>query len=221
MHQLQDLRDLPRRLGDRRQWFQLGMASATVLTPLVSRWRSLRAAERARALWAASQSGVRWPWVPSVSEEQLPPLARRDVRTGVWLAGVAVGLAAAGTAAFVIARQRMRAEEEPLELPLITRTAANGSLQGDSEAILDRRDPLDRMSGAFSAGAGAATNAQPDVAHARQEPPTPQFVGNTQTLLYAPTDEGEPPPEEVRIYFVSEAQARQAGYRAASGDLKQ
>lgn len=230
MQQLQELRGLPHRLGDRRQWFQVGMASATILTPLVSRWRSLRAAERARALWEASQISARWPWNHSVSEESLPPLARREVRTGLWLAGVGVGLAAAGTAAFIIARRRWHAEEEPLDLPLITRASANGSLDATGAASSDRGHVIGDGStlangsaqtlasaGPASNGAGTEPGALLGGVGAPLEPPEPLFIGNTRTLQYAAADADDAPPEEMRIYFASEAQARQAGYHPASG----
>lgn len=220
MQQLHELRGLPRKLGDQREWFQLGVVSATVLAPLVSRWRSLHAAERARALWAASQANARWPWTHPASEEQLPPLARRDVRTGLWLAGVAVGLAATGTLAFVIARRRMRVEEEPLELPLITRVDTNGSFQESGESVTSQRNGMGHTPVSASDNTATTPHAQPDTARTHHEPPAPLFVGNTQTLLYTPADNGEPPPEEVRIYFASEAQARQAGYHAAPGYTK-
>ncbi|HEY7834955.1 MAG TPA: hypothetical protein VIG30_15375 [Ktedonobacterales bacterium] len=232
MRQMVDRVRLAQGQGDRRDWFRLGMASATIATPLVSRWRALRAAERARALWQASQAGARWPWAhpaSAVEEKHLPPLARRDVRTGLWLAGVAVGLGVAGTAAFIIARRRLRVDEPPLDLPLITHAAKTGAF--GAEGVLPPRPR------ASEAGAGAAlptggedvaaapangtiAPTPPTVAHAVADmapPPAPRYVGNTRTLLYVSADGADLPPEEVRVYFASEAQATQAGYHATPG----
>ncbi len=124
-------------LGERARWFRVGIVSATVLTPLVSRWQTLRAAERARALWQASRSGAQRPWVKHEATPDLPPLARKsNLSTGLWLAGVGVGLVAAGTAAYFVARRRMAArDEEPLELSLSGPNGADGN-QDMAEAEL-------------------------------------------------------------------------------------
>lgn len=236
MQQVREWRNRPARLNgslnDSRQWFQMGMISATVLTPLLSRWRALRAAERARELWEMSQAGTRWPWAHPVAEEHPPPLARRQVRTGLWLAGVSVGLVAAGTTAYLVARRRLRAEEEPLELPLISRAGANGSHDAASAASGPRpttartpapavsagersatQTPTPAASGASAEDVSAETDQPSGARPAPEPPPAPLFVGNTRTLTYTPADGDDPPPEDVRIYFASEEQAIQAGYR--------
>ena len=125
---------------DSGQWFRMGIVSATVVTPLVSRWRSLRAAERARVLWDASRANTQWPWAQSgatmggaapaavaVTDPMLAP-PRPSVRPGLWLAGVGVGLAVAGAAAFVIARRRMQSNEAPVEVPWPAGANGNGTL---------------------------------------------------------------------------------------------
>jgi len=225
MRQMREWRDLPARLRERRQWFQLGMISATMLTPLVSRWRSLRAAERARDLWEASQARTRWPWTQVRREEEAPLEAHRDVRPGLWLAGVGVGLVAAGGVAVILTRRRMRAEGESLEVPIDGHASVNGSHAPQSphtQRALSRTASQAASAGATGAPAQRlgvderADDAEPsagprDIAPA-EPPPVPLYIGNMRTMIYAPADE-DLPPIESRVYFASEDQARQAGYR--------
>jgi hypothetical protein len=122
MNQLQDLQS---KLGERAEWFRVGVMSATVLTPLVTRWQALRAEDRARAARETRQAGVAWPWTRARSGPEVSPgVQPMDRHLGLWLVGVGAGLVAAGTVAYVVARRRMRsAEEQPVDLPL---TSPNG-----------------------------------------------------------------------------------------------
>src|SRR5579884_1881056 len=110
---MQQLTDLRRRFISRGQWVQLGVMSASVLAPLVSRWNDLRAAERARALRDQAQerlhgAGKLAPWNQRAAREQLEEIVRQvtDAATDapgpkrsssmLWLIGAGVGLVAAG-----------------------------------------------------------------------------------------------------------------------------
>jgi hypothetical protein len=216
------MKRLREQTSDRARWFRLGMVSATAMAPLVTRWRSLRAAERAQALWEASQERAsslhlpgRQPAVPVPTD---PP--RANVRAGLWLAGAGVGLVAAGVVAFVVARRRMLArEEQPLDLPF---TGLNGRDQQHDEPA---RDPV-----AARAGAEAAT-ARPEAPERAASAPTPRrplaadaedsepdevapIIGDLRTLVYY--DAGAPalPAEPDRVYFRSAQDALAAGFRA-------
>jgi hypothetical protein len=46
----------PAALGDRGRWLQLGMLSAAAAAPLIARWRSLRADDRAQALFERAEA---------------------------------------------------------------------------------------------------------------------------------------------------------------------
>jgi hypothetical protein len=93
----------------RARWFQVGVISATVLTPLVRRWQTLRAAEQARALWEAGRAGAARPFLRARHDETAP----HDVNPRLWLAGAGVGLVAAGALAYyVVARRRLVADDE-------------------------------------------------------------------------------------------------------------
>jgi hypothetical protein len=218
------LQHLQERMGDRARWFRLGMVSATAVAPLVTRWRSLRAAERARALWEASQArGPRpgshtRPGAPVPAE---PP--RANVRAGLWLAGAGVGLVAAGAVAFVIARRRimLAAEERPLDLPL---TGLNGREFRDDDTSARVRDTVAAPTGAGLANAeqtapsSIATPSRWD-ARATDGPDTEPdeiapIIGNLRTLAYFAADAPNLPTEADRVYFRSAEDARDAGFHA-------
>ncbi|HEY7983335.1 MAG TPA: hypothetical protein VID73_04155 [Ktedonobacterales bacterium] len=211
-------------MGDRTRWFRLGMVSATAMTPLITRWRSLRAAERARALWEASQARGPLAWSPA--RRAAPPPAeapRANVRPGLWLAGAGVGLVAAGAVAFVVARRRMlAAEERPLDLPL-------SGLNGSDRPTDEPRGPV-RASVATAAAAGPASAEQMagapsawDAHPADSLEPEPAavapIIGNLQTLAYYDASSPNVPEETDRVYFRSAEDARDAGFHAArAGD---
>ncbi|HEV2238393.1 MAG TPA: hypothetical protein VGR57_17170 [Ktedonobacterales bacterium] len=219
--QMQRMQRMQQRMGDRARWFRLGMVSATAMTPLITRWRSLRAAERARALWEASQAHGPLPWSPARRAETPPAEApRANVRPGLWLAGAGVGLVAAGAVAFVVARRRMlAAEERPLDLPL---SGLNGTDRPGGES----RDPVRAGVTTATATTGPAgaeqTAAAPsawDVRTADSLESLPDevapIIGNLRTLDYYDASSPNVPEETDRVYFRSAEDARAAGFHAA------
>src|SRR5579872_1092461 len=132
MRQFDSLRK--RNEDQRSRWFQVGLASATLLTPLLKRWNDLRAAEQARAWRDEAEARLREVrrWNPiqrnnarrqaqeAIEQVAAPRGAVGNVSATIWLAGVGVGLLAAGTGAYFLVRRRMHLErEEPLlDLPI-------------------------------------------------------------------------------------------------------
>ena len=148
---------------------------------------------------------------------------RRRQTTILWLAGVGIGLVAAGVAAYFVARKRMASaieEEEPMvELPVERNLA---------EAIVGRNSGMSGMSGASGvsgvsgvsgmSNSYSATDGQPVSAFSgatgTAAPGQARYIGNIHTMVFHDADDaGHLPSEENRIYFASEDEARQAGYR--------
>lgn len=164
---------------------------------------------------AAAEALRRLP-IPARTLEELappPPIARpsnRRVSVTLWTIGVAVGLAAAGTAAFIILRNRMNenaAEETLVEIPL-TRTSST--------------DTLARTQAAEAATEGPAVvheepSEEPEVAEeptfSEEDAEGALFVGNIHSGVYQPIGSKRLPAPEHRTYFSSEEQAVRAGYR--------
>ena len=141
---------------------------------------------------------------------------QRQRTTLLWLAGVGVGLVAAGGAAYFIARRRMASaieDDEPMvELPrernLAEAVVGRGTAMSDSYAANAATDGQAEVSvplGTFTPASGTTNAAQAP------------YIGNIHTMVFHDADDtGHLPAEENRIYFSSEDEARQAGYRYSS-----
>lgn len=223
--------------GNNAGWFRLGVVSATIMTPLVTRWRTLRAAERARALGEARRAAAHLPWTHGTQQEtRLPPPGdKRNVSAGLWLVGVVVGLVAAGTAAFIVIRRRQQSDAELLELPGAGANGKGTHLVEQARQFLGRpvrapvaaAGPTTAASDAGTAGHGAAEQQMaPDrLPDAKDEataeivgPAAAPFVGNTRTMVYHAADDEHLPAEENRVYFATAAQAEEAGFHADRGE---
>jgi hypothetical protein len=271
---------LRKRYDLRGRWFQVGLASATLLTPLLKRWNDLRAAEQARAWRDEAEARLREArsWNPlRISEArreaqeaiEQEAVARGNVSATIWLVGVGIGLVAAGTGAFLLVRHRLRQQhEEPmLDLPLPLN--GNGAhLHETAQALAEEirwRDEQAANLAARNGTASAPTNTPMPIPPPAQAGPlippsatdmtraaTPQasdlgesgdifggaptlgdstasvgaadmagaaFIGNIHTMVYHPADADDLPAEESRVYFDSEEQAHDAGYRRARDEV--
>jgi len=228
------MQPLQNNLGNNTGWFRLGVVSATIMTPLVTRWRTLRAAERARTLGEARRA-AHLPWTHGSEQTRLPPGDKRAVNTGLWLVGVVMGLVAAGTAAFIVIRRRQQSDAELLELPGAGANGKGTHLVEQARQFLSRpvRAPAasagstTAASDAGAAGHGAAEqqmapdrlpDAKDEATAEIVEPGTAPFVGNTRTMVYHAADDEHLPAEENRVYFATAAQAEEAGFHADRGE---
>lgn len=270
---MQTLDDLRTRLDARGQWVRLGVLAAGALAPLIGRWNDLRAAERARSMREEAEArlkgfGAVAPWTRHDVQQRIAAIASktgdktlgtRRVSTTIWLAGVGVGLAAAGAGTYLLVRRRLarEAEEPMLDLPA---PSVNGNGRGTVPGIQRLRDAIANpppsahetvnanaattATGAESAFdevratsapagtppekvvdpsgglPGGATSVLPDGAPAAVlNADEAAFIGNIKSMVYHAADDDELPAEENRVYFASEEEARDAGYRRDKDDL--
>jgi hypothetical protein len=231
------------RIGAGGQWLRLGLASATIMAPLLSRWSDLRAAERARVLADEAEArlhdmrshlnlaslGAKRDPLELVREARAQLGAERGkASTRLWLIGVGVGLVAASAGAYVLVRRRMaQALEEPLvELPTVSvngnrayaqarppATATAAETATDNPPTAATATPAPSMETAQANGAAAPTEQDQSSPASAEEAIAAPFIGNIRTMVYHEADDDDLPAEENRIYFVSEDEAREAGYR--------
>lgn len=136
---------------------------------------------------------------------------RRRRTTMLWVAGVGVGLVAAGVTAYVITRKRMATaiEEEPMvELPqernLAEATVGKApAMRSSYTATAERAETTVPVQTFIPTGTATASDQA-------------RYIGNIHTMIFHDADDvAHLPAEENRIYFSSETEAIQAGYRHA------
>lgn len=203
-------------------WVRTGLVSASLAKPVVDILRQRRAANTPTpAVAARGRLGDVLPLTQAQIESLARDLsgrmggARQQARTIAgrvagypakvdrrvwWAAGAAVGFIAAGVTAFVLARRRLARTEEMEALVVVP--AANG-----------QHAPADRLKGIVSrlTRRDADTATQPGAVGVQT---SVAVVGNLRTMVYHQPDSDHLPAEDNRVYFTSEQDAIDAGYRA-------
>lgn len=230
-----------RKWNPKGQWVQLGVFSASVLTPLLSRWNELRSAERARALREQAEERLKGargllPWSRHEAQQQIEEIVRqvteqvgdrqrsRRVST-LWLVGAGVGLVAAGVTTYVLVRRQLDWEANG-PLVVLPVPSSNGHGRTSLADIIEgaRRprgaQPTTAAPAADTAVAALAAQAAGGVADAADAVPVgmdeaaeAKFIGNIRTMVFHEADAENLPAEENRVYFANEEEARAAGYR--------
>lgn len=139
---------------------------------------------------------------------------RRRQRMFFWLAGVAVGLVAAGATAFVLARRRMTTPIEDDDAPMVELPTARNFAEA---AVGNKSTSRNTQTSPATASSERAEISVPvDSIVGVTSPDQARYIGNVRTMIFRSADDtGFLPAEENRIYFASESAAREAGYRMA------
>jgi hypothetical protein len=229
MQRVKNARD---QLNSQAQWIQLGLLTASILTPIVRRWNELRAMDHRRALREEAAPPPR----ESQSDDAPIPLSSIIF----WVVGVGVGIIAAGVGTYLFLKRRMAANQEepllPLPFPRPDGTAsssrlagANHGWQGEMATSTGGHDQTPVAGGLETAGTADSTSGPEDdypdrlgtQASAPGEPDIEMaaVIGNIRTLAYHFTDDANLPDEDNRVYFSSEEEARLAGFHHVTDEI--
>lgn len=207
---MQQFTTLRNRWNPKGQWVQLGVLSATIVTPLLSRWNELRAAEHARELREEAEDrlkGVRAllpqsrreaqqrmnAIVRQATERVASPRRSRRLSSTLWLTGATVGLAVAGVTAYLVVRRQLDAN---LNEPLVILPMPSSNGHDKQQAT----NGLNGLNGARTATAPAAPTAAPvadrPVASLAEQAPTtdasPSATATTTATEEAPMGVEDP-----------------------------
>ncbi|PWT76981.1 MAG: hypothetical protein C5B60_03360 [Chloroflexi bacterium] len=202
------------------QWLQLGLLAASIVAPLMHRWNELRAMERTRALREDIEDRLQIirassPWNHRSARKQVEeviqdidatlPERRSAPRSSTifWIAGVGIGVIAAGIGTYVLVKRRMASyQEEPLVPLPFRRPDRQEGIQtpGTADQVPDAANHTSQQASSSSITDIEAT----------------AIVGNIRTMAYHLATDDNLPDEDNRIYFSSEEEARLAGYHLHS-----
>ncbi len=147
-------------------------------------------------------------------------LVRHVDRRVWWASGIAVGFGVAGLTAFLVTRRRMRAQGDESELVAITEFIET-TYQSTGDQLRDAANgtgPRDAATRASDNGNATAAATRSTVAQGERLAAEAPFIGNVHTLVYHDAASDSLPAEENRVYFFSEDEARESGYRPARGE---
>lgn len=246
MGQLDTLRE---RFDPNGKWFRVGVVSATAVAPLIARWNDLRNDKRAvelreqavelreqaearlgdvrdrlrtgasDALRQARPLAERLPFVPVA-----PVQPKRRANTGLWLAGVAVGLVAAGVTVYVVTRRRMATpedEEAMVELPLDIANGASDLWPSTAQSPENAESEMSVEALDETVDASGNVDEVEDEVEDAEDTDAARFVGNIHTMIYHDADDEEHlPAEENRIYFATAEEADEAGFRRSRSPME-
>jgi len=241
------------RLNSQAQWIQLGVLTASILTPLINRWNELRAMEQAQAIREDVEERIQrlrtaplWnrrhaeQAVEEVLEEinSALPQPRRAPKSSTifWVAGVGLGIIAAGVGTYLVVKRRMVSyREEPL-VPLPFRrpgtsvppyfpptpTGSAGDATASMTPITASASSTSSLNGfsthdEFAAAVGMTADVQDETG--RPDIEGAAVVGNIRTMAYHWPDDKHLPEEDNRVYFSSEEEAQQAGFHFSPGEI--
>jgi hypothetical protein len=143
-------------------------------------------------------------------------VARRRVNATLWAVGVGVGVVAAGAIAYVVLRNRMSVanDTEPLvEIPLTPVTAAETLAQTQAAAPAPEGPAIVEKAPAEEPGV-----AEP-LPFSEEDAEGAEYIGNILSRVYHAANSKRLPAPQHRIYFATEEEALEAGYRPDNNEL--
>lgn len=141
-----------------------------------------------------------------------------------WATGLALGFATAGAVTFAVVRRRMTQVEievdETIILPDDSTTGTNNGYRSPIDQLKNAVGRLSQRQNPDNAHTETAQSGNTLAATALEDSPLANapFVGNARTMVYHPSDSVHLPAEDNRVYFRTQQEAENAGYRPAVGE---
>lgn len=181
-----------------------------------------QAQESLRQVSAAAREALRRLPIPATVEAETPaPIAQpvtshRRRNATLWAVGVGVGVLAAGAVAYVVLRNRMNAvndDDALVEIPLTPVMAADTLMATQAAALIPEEPAIIENTPAEEPGI-----AEP-MPFSEEDAEGAEFVGNILSRVYHPINTKRMPAPQHRIYFATEEEAAEAGYRPDNNEL--
>jgi hypothetical protein len=162
--------------------------------------------------------------LPAVNQPTPAPVvvpatpANRRVNATLWLVGVGVGVVAAGAVAYIVLRNRMSSASDDdtlVEIPLtaVTSNDTLATMQADTASAAAEGPAIVEES----------PDEEPGIAEplrfSEEDAEGAAFVGNILSRVYHAADSKRLPSPQHRIYFATEEEAIEAGYRPDGAEM--
>ena len=159
---------------------------------------------------------------PTMSATSAAQLTNRRVNATLWAVGVGVGLVAAGAVAYIVLRNRIAATSDNDALVEIPLTAVT-----PTEALTGVMTPTEAAAAAMASEGPAIVEEPQSEEPGIAETPTfdendaegAAYIGNILSRVYHPAGSKRLPAPQHRIYFATQDEAEEAGYRPDNAEL--
>jgi len=180
-----------------------------------------QAQESLRQVNAAAREALRHLPIPTTTEAEAPvpiapPRPASRVNTTLWVVGVGVGVLAAGAVAYVVLRNRMNTandDDAMVEIPLTPVTVAD-TLEPTHATV-----PVSEGPAIIEESPEDEPGVAEPVTFSEEDAEGADFVGNILSRVYHPASSKRLPALQHRIYFATEEEALEAGYRPDNNEL--
>lgn len=165
-----------------------------------------------------TSTDVAAPEIVSIVPAPAARQSNRRVNATLWAVGVGVGLVAAGAVAYIVLRNRLAATSDNdalVEIPLTAVTPTEEMTTAQAAAVAMASEGPAIVEEPHAEEPGVAETPTFDERDTEDAP----FIGNILSRVYHPAGSKRLPAPQHRIYFATQEEAEEAGYRPDNAEL--